>query len=226
MRSLQSAMLLSMFLVFPCLTSGQVGTQFRTLVVNDHAGKVAVLRIENRTYIDLKRLVQIAHGSITYQGNQIVVTLPGGTENAPLQTADADNSALTKDFVKTGIEVISLMREWASSLANAIQNGYPVSEHWVASYAARTHTGVALASAAASSEGDRKAFQLLSSEFDAVQAWSNKLLDAQKSMTAGKYAVSDNALQDDPQSHKIVTCGQFLDRMLAGGTFQDDPSCH
>jgi hypothetical protein len=83
-----------------------------------------------------------------------------------------------------------------------------------------------MASAAISSDGDRNAFQLLNTEFDAVQEWSNKLLEAHKSMNAGKYAVSDNALQNEPLSQRIVTCGRFLGQMLASGTFQDDPSCH
>jgi len=207
----------------------QTGAQFRTLVVNEHSGKVAMLQVDDKSYVDLKRLVQIAHGSIDYRGNRIVVTLPGSTGGTPAEVQEPEHptgSALTPDFVRAGIEAISLMREWASNLANDVQNGYPVSETWVSGYRARAQKGVALASAAASSDADRNGYQLLNREFEAVQEWSNKLLQASKSMDTAKYAVSDTALQSDPLSQKILTCGRFLGQMLASGTFQDDASCH
>jgi hypothetical protein len=67
--------------------------------------------------------------------------------------------------------------------------------------------------------------ELLRKEFDWVQEWSNKLLEARKSMNAAKYALSPNELHNDPLSQKIVSCGHFLGQMLASGDFQDDPSC-
>ena len=226
--SIEIAISLLVILLSAGTASAQAGAQLRTLVVNDHSGKVALLQMDDKTYIDLKRLVQIADGSIDYQGNQIVVTVPGPAANSPAATEpEGSNSpGLTRDFRKAGIEGISLMREWASNLANAIQNGYPVSENWVSGYRARAQNAVAIAAAAATSDDDRNGHQLLNHEFEAVQDWSNKLLEARKSMNAAKYAMSATALQNDPLSQKIVACGRFLGQMLAGGTFQDDPSCH
>jgi hypothetical protein len=83
-----------------------------------------------------------------------------------------------------------------------------------------------MASTAVSSDADRDAFQLLNHEFDAVQEWSNKLLEARKSMDTAKYSVSPTALQNDPLSQKIVSCGRFLGQMLVSGNFQDEASCH
>jgi len=229
MRSnIKIAISLSVVLLFAGTASAQAGAQLRTLVVNDHSGKVALFQMDDKTYIDLKRLVQIADGSIDYQGNQIVVTVPGPIAHAPTATEPegSNSSGLTRDFRKAAIEGISLMREWASNLANAIQNGYPVSENWVSGYRARAQNGIAIAAAARSSDADRNAYELLNHEFEAVQEWSNKLLDARKSMNAAKYAMSASALQNDPLSQKIVTCGRFLGQVLASGTFQDDPSCH
>ena len=60
----------------------------------------------------------------------------------------------------------------------------------------------------------------------AVRQWSDKLVEARKSMNTGQYAMSASALRDDPLSQKIVACGRFLAPMLASGTIQDDPSCH
>lgn len=210
------------------LATAQQGTQFRTLVVNEHRGKVALLEMDDKTYIDLKRFVQIAHGSIEYQGNQIVVILPtaSGSTLADVPESEERKALLTRDFMKAAIEGVSLLREWASNLANDMQNGYPVSDNWVSGYRARAQGGIAMASAAASSDADRNAYQLLNREFAAVLEWSNKLLQARQSMDAAKYAISDTALQNDPLSQKIVSCGRFLGQMLASGAFQDDPSCH
>lgn len=209
-------------------TFAQVATQERTLVVNEHSGDLAVLHANDSTYVDLNRLVQIGHGTVAYQGNRILVMLPGPTAQAPVQAAEpeTDSSRLSHDFVRAGIEEVSLLREWASALASAIENGYPIAENWVVSHRNGAQKELALASAAVSTNGDRDAFQLLKSEFQAVQDWSNKLLEAQKSMSAAKYAVSDSALRDDPLSQKIVTCGRFLGQMLANGSFQDEGSCH
>jgi len=225
----RSNLCLCLLLAFSGLTSAQVAEHFRTLVVNDYSGKVALLEMGDKTYIELRQLVQIAHGSISYEGNQVIVTLPGapaGTSTRGMKSEDSKASTLTRDFMKAGIEEISLMREWASTLANAIQNGYPVTESWVASYRSRAQSGLGMASAAASNDADRSGFQLLQSEFNAVQEWSNKLLESRKSMNAANYALSSTALQNDPLSRKILTCGHFLSQMLANGAFQDDPSCH
>jgi hypothetical protein len=224
------------------VAAAQMEEQFRTLVINDQSGKVVVLEVGDRTYVDLKRLVQIGHGSIEYRGNQIIVSLSGtSASNSTKRTTEAEQSkeaeqspeagqstnvGLSREFMKAGIEEISLLREWASSLANSLQNGYPVSENWVAGYRAKAHTGVGIVAAAVSTEGDRSAAELLNREFEAVQEWSNKLMDARKSMDAAKYALSPNALQNDPLSQRIITCGRFLGQMLASGSFQDDASCH
>ncbi|HTT19369.1 MAG TPA: hypothetical protein VMG82_10510 [Candidatus Sulfotelmatobacter sp.] len=216
------------FLLVSVVTSAQVGEQFRTLVINDKSGKVAVLQMGDKTYIDLKRLVQIADGSISYEGNRI--TLDVSCESAPAPaTAEIDQASstlLSREFMKAAIEEISLMREWASTLANAIQNGYPISESSVADYRAQAQSGLAMASTAVSTDADRSGLQLLNGEFEHVQAWSTKLMEARKSMDTAKYAISPDTLRNDPLSQKIVSCGRFLAQMLVSGNFRDDPSCH
>jgi len=228
-RSIQIAfILLIIALLIPGVALSQVGEEFRTLVINTRSGKVVVMEFGDKTFIDLKRLVQIAHGSIEYEGNRILLTLPGSA-GAPATSVEGDlptSSGLTRDFMKAGIEEISLMREWASTLANAVQNGYPVTDSWVAGYQGQSRTGLGTASAAVSNAADRNGFQLLNNEFEAVQEWSNKLLEARKSMDAAKYALSPGALQSDPLSQKIVGCARFLGQMLASGSFQDNQSCH
>lgn len=206
---------------------GQTKQQRRTLVVNGQSGEAAVVQVDGRLYVDLGTLVSIANGSVAFQGNRIVVTVPSSA-NEPLarQSDHAADSGFSREFMRAGIEEIALMREWASPLAYAIQNGYPVTEQWVAGYREQAANGLRLAAVAVTTEADRSAIQLLTNEFEAVKEWSNKLVEARKSMDTAKYAMSASALQNDPLSQKIVTCGRFLGPMLASGQFQDDPSCH
>jgi hypothetical protein len=210
-------------------TSAQMSEESRTLVINDRSDKVVVLEVGDKTYIDLKRLVQIGHGSVAYEGNRIVLTISCPEANSSVRGSETEPTPTTKlsrEFAKAAIEEISLMREWASTLANAVQNGYPVTDSWVANYRAQAQSGLAMASSAVSTDADRNALGLLRHEFESVQEWSNKLLEARKSMNAAKYALSPGELHNDPLSQKIVSCGHFLGQMLASGDFQDDPSCH
>lgn len=210
-------------------SSAQTSHESRTLVINDRSGKMALLKMGDKTYVDLKRLIQIAHGSITYEGNRIVVTMTCADTISSATATQAEPSSTTNlshEFAKAAIEEISLLREWASTLANAIQNGYPVNDSWVANYRGQAQSGLAMASTATSTEADRDGLRLLRNEFESVQEWSNKLLDASKSMSAAKYAISPTELYNDPLSQKIMSCGHFLGQMMASGEFQDNPSCH
>ena len=207
----------------------QAKQQTETLVINGQTGQAAVIHVNGRAYVDLETLAHIANGSLSFKANRIVLNLPPSTASAPeavTPSTQADDPGLSRDFMRAGMETIALMREWASPLAYAIQNGYPVTENWVAGYREQAAHGLRLASVAAATDADRGALQLLTNEFEAVREWSNKLVEARKSMNTAQYAMSASALRDDPLSQKIVACGRFLAPMLASGNIQDDPSCH
>jgi hypothetical protein len=223
-----------MLLVFPMLLSlsgvslAQIKRQSRTLLVNGQAGQAQVVEIDGRLYVAIDELAQIANGSSQFEATRIVLTLPmsgDNTSTTPL-TSSGGELGLSHDFMKASIEAMAGMREWASTLAYAIQNGYQITENWAATYREQAARSVKLATIAASTDADRKASQLLNNEFNAVRDWSNKLVEARKSMDAGKYALSPDALRDEPASQMIVNCGRFLASMLGSGTFQDDSSCH
>jgi hypothetical protein len=201
----------------------------QTLVLNGQMGQVAVIQVDGRPYVDLNALAQIANWSVSFKTNRIVLS-PAPNPASPPETAGPptqdDDSSLSRDFMRAGIEAIAQMREWASPLSYAIQNGYPVTENWVAGYREQAAHALSLASVAATTNADRRALQLLSNEFDTVRQWSDKLVEARKTMNTGQYAMSASALRDDPLSQRIVACGRFLAPMLASGSIQDDPSCH
>jgi hypothetical protein len=208
--------------------ASQAVQQSRMLVVNGQSGQVSVLQMNGRSFVDLEALAQLANGTLGFRGEQIVLNLPASAANAPAKAPSASqpsNSAFSKDFMTAGIETMSVIREWRSTLANAIQNGYPVSANWVESYRGKASQSLRLASVAVSTDSDQQALQLLTDELDNMQKWSDKILKARKDMDAAKY-MSPDALNNDPLFQKILNCAHSLAAMSASGQFQDDGSCH
>jgi hypothetical protein len=227
-KSLELA-LTAVLCLFPPMTLAQAEEQLRTLAINGQLGEVGLLQMNNKMYIDLQRLAQIAKGAISYEGNRIVADVPCASSPSPERSGEAEQGAdrlFSREFMKAGIEEIALMREWASTLANAIQNGYPIAENWVADHRAQAQSGLAIASTAMSTDADRDGLQLLRREFENVQAWSNMLLASRKSLDTAKYALSPDTLRSDPLSQKIVSCAHYLGQMLASGSYEENSSCH
>lgn len=210
--------------IAPRTAASAAGAQSRSVVVNGNTGNVQVVQVGGKEYIDLRALVQITQGSLSFQGNQVIITLPA-SQPGNQSDANEDPNALSRQFMKAGVEEITLLREWASPLANAIENGFPVTDHWVQGFRAKAADGLRLALVAANTPADKNASELLRSEFVKVDAWSNKLLDAHKRMDTAKYTMSPDALKNDPASQTILACAHSLESMLTSGTFQDDGSC-
>jgi len=223
----------ALFCLLPTVCVTQHERQGRALMIHGQAGQADVVEVGGRAYVDVEGLSQITHGSLSFNANTIVLTLPAPALNSPAAVTSSEpshslpsDSGLSREFMRAGIEEIATMREWASTLAYAIQNGYQVTETWAANYREQAAQDLRLASAAVLTKPDRDALQLLTTEFEAISNWSNKLVQERNSMDTAKYSLSPNALQNDPISQKIITCGRFLAAMLGGGTFHDDPSCH
>ncbi len=222
--------LLLLILLARGLTPAQVNPQNRRLVVNGKTGDATVVEINSRTYIDLETLVRIANGSVGFQGGQITLVLPGSEASTPPSSPAPEQPAahdgLTRNFMIAGIETIAQMREWATTMANAIQHGYGVTDSWAADYRGKAADSLRQASASTSTDADRDALQLLTNEFHNVETWSNQLIEAKKNMDTAKYSMSSGALRNEPLSQKIINCGHFLATMLGSAEFRDDPSCH
>lgn len=228
-QSTWSSLFIPLFLCSAVSMHSQVAGQNKTIVINGRAEDATVMEFAGKTYVDLDTLARIANGSLSYRDSQIILTLPdhsgsGSAPNSPTTEQQATNS-FSREFMKAGIEEINLLREWASPVANAIQNGYPITEDWVAGYHGKASTGLHLASASVSTTADQQGYELLVKEFQMVSEWSNNLVEARKSMNAAKYATSPDALHADPLSQKIINCGHFIASMVASGVFQNDGAC-
>jgi hypothetical protein len=233
-RDSRSILLLVFTAVLSGATFGQTKQQQRNVTINGQNGTAEVIDQNGRLFVDVSALASIGKGSVSFSGPGIVLTFPAvasraaaaGTAEPPAPSQPPNSSALSQEFMKAGIEEIARLREWATTLASAIRGGYGVTDEWVNGYRDQASQSLQLAEAAASTDGDRKAAQLLHHGFDLVQQWSDKLVAAKKSMDTAKYTTSPNALREDPLSQKIITCGHFLTQMLGSATFQDDASCH
>jgi hypothetical protein len=224
-KSLLIRLLFVLLLVVPALAVPQAQQQTQTLMVEGKSGEVTVIQMNGRSYVDLEALARVVSGSLAFNGNRITLTLPTSSANnaaaAPPASPTA-NSGLSKEFIKAGIEEMSAIREWRSALANAVQNGYPVTEDWVGAYRGQAATSLRLASVAVSTDSDGSAYQLISNVFDNMQQLSNKFVAARKSLN---YMAPDS-LKNDPLNQNILNCARSLAAMAASGQFADDGSCH
>jgi hypothetical protein len=223
-RILLAQLILIMLLIVPVLALSQAAQDIRTLIVNGQSGQVSVVQISGRSYVDLEALARVANGSLGFNGNQITLTLPGAANpcaSAVSSTNPPADTGLSRGFLKAGIEAMSLVREWHSALTNAIKNGFPVDEGWLAGYRRQAATALRLASVAVSTDSDRNAFQLMTNGFNFMDKLSNQYLAARQSSSY----IPPDSLTNDPLDQKLLNCGHSLASMVASGQFVDDGSC-
>jgi hypothetical protein len=223
-KLVNAGLMLFALLVLPGLAWSQAAPQNSTLVVTGQPGQVPVLQNNGRSYVDIEALARLTNSSLSFKGNQIILTPPGAAASTPPapQASQPVGTEFSKAFLKAGIEEMSVIREWRAALLNLVQNGYPVTEALMAGYRGQAITNLRLASVATSTDSDRNAFQLLSNELDNMQKLSNKFVAAAKNMNY----ISPDALNDDQLNQQVLTCARSLAAMASSGQFQDDGSCH
>ena len=210
----------------------QSGQGEYTLNVNGQAGSAKVVQINGHSFVDVDALARIANGSIAYQGNQIMLSLPGGGGGVPAaaQQQQAQNASnppppnlgFSKEFMTAGIEFMSEIREWRNTLANAIANGFPLSDDLFAPYRGQAATSLRLAKVAASTQGDQSAAQLLGNEFNNMNNLTKKYLAKRANLDF----ISPDALNNDGMYQNVLTCARALAAMGSANLFSDDGSCH
>jgi hypothetical protein len=220
-KSLAAQFAIVVSLIIPAFFLAQAAQKSRTLVINGHPGEVAVIEKDSHAYVEIEALARLTNGSLSFNGNQIMLTLLAPDTPAPATTPPPP-SGFTKDFIRAGIEEMAVIREWRSALKNAVQRGYPVTEDWIDGYQARAEQSLRLVSLAATTEFDKNAVQLLRNEFNNMKILSDRFVQANKFRTY----VSPESLNNDPLDQKILNCARSLAAMAASGQFADDGSCH
>ncbi len=215
-------------LLMVAMAMAQSQREREALSVQGYQGQANVIRYQGRVFVDAQELAQITNGSLSFEKNRIILTLPGPDGSS--SSGDVHTSGFSRPFIKSAIEAMASIREWGGMLMVTVQDVYPVENsmagNTIVAHQDRAADNVALASAAASTASDSRGLELLQNEFNNVQVWSDKFVEARKSMSAANLTVSEGALKNDEDAQKILRCGQFLAQMFAGGTFQDDAACH
>lgn len=203
-------------------------TRHVMLTVAGRAGEASVIQRENRLFVDVQDLARITNSSLSFNTDRVLLTLPGADVPARAEE-NRDPSAFSRPFMRAAIEAMGAIREWGGMLLYAVQSGYPLENTTAAStilaYQGRAADKVALASAAASTDADNRGLELLRNEFNNLQGWAERFAQARAAMRTQPLTKSD-ALKDDADAQKLMRCGQFLARIFAAGTFQDDEACH
>jgi hypothetical protein len=133
---------------------------------------------------------------------------------------------LSRDLASSGLDAMSVLRQWQGHLAYSIRNGYPVSEAWVAMDRERADMALQQAALRASTDADRYALSLLVNQFESLKQWSDGLLEANRNMRLANYYMSPAGLDNDALFQKTAACGNFLGPMLASGFLSDHSACH
>jgi len=206
----------------------QTQHQNEALAVQGYPGDAPIVRLQGRTFVDLQELARITGASLSFSGNQIILTLPGH-DSLKSSGNSGEKRGFSHGFRTAAIEAMASIREWGGMLLITVQNGYPVGNtmagNTIQAYQGRAADSVALAAAAATTDDDNRGIDLLRNEFNSLQSWSDSFIQARSSMSATKLTMSPNVLRDDDEAQKLVRCGQFLAQMFAGGSFQEDTAC-
>jgi hypothetical protein len=211
------------------MASAQTQRQSETFAIQGYTGQANVIRAQGRVLVDVEDLARITKGSLSFESDQVILTLPHGdsTESAG---GDDGKARFSRAFMKAAIEAMASIREWGGTLQAVVQNGFPVGNtaagNTIMAFEGRAAESVALASAAASTDSDYRGLGLLRNEFNHVQAWSDSFIQARNSLRATELTMSENVLNHNQEAQKLVHCGQFLAQMFGGGTFEDDAACH
>jgi hypothetical protein len=214
-------------------------TPTRTLIVNGQTLDAGVILVEGRSYVDIEGLAEGMGGSVTFEANQISLTIPGPPPSAALQTPPPSTApqnpppstvpqtpeGMSKDFQKIAVFTLAEMREWKGAIGSVVTSGIPVVGTWSQDYHDRIEADLMQAALAASTEPDRQALQLLQQEFALLTKWADTVLGDREALNADR-TIDPNSLRNDESLAKISKCGQFLSSMIVSGTFSDDSSCY
>jgi hypothetical protein len=200
-------------------------TPTRTLIVNGKTVDAGVLLVEGRSYVDIEGLAKGMGGSVTFEADQISLTIPGPLPSAAPQTTPQSQEGMSKDFQKVAVFTLAEMREWRGAIGTVITSGMPVVGTWSQDYHDRVEADLMQATLAASTDSDRQALPLLQQEFALLTEWADTVLEERKALNAAR-TIDPNSLQNDQSLARISKCGQFLSAMIVSGTFSDDSSCH
>jgi hypothetical protein len=219
--TLLTATVLTAPLMLPTNASAQAPKNGSTFTVAGHAGETQLLQVNGKSYVEIETLARLTQGTLSFNANRTVLTLPHSGATEPASTPPA-KPGFSRAFTEAGIEEMGVIREWRIAIVNAVLNNTPVSEDWVSTQHRLAEKNLALASAAASTDDDRSAYPLLSAEFNNMQTLSEQYIATRKKAAF----ISPDTFGSTPLEDQILSCARNFVSMTESHEFQDQPSCH
>jgi hypothetical protein len=205
----------------------------RPLIVNGKSAGMAV-QMGTHAFVDVETVAQATNGSVTFEPDRIVLTIPAPGSSAtpgPAPSAGlaplppAPPPGLSRNFASQGIALLAEMREWRGAVGTILTYGVPVVGTWPQDYHDRVEADLERVALTTSTAADQDAMELIRSEFSNLEQWANDVVTARQALNATN-SVRPDAMQSDSTLAKISNCSRFLSSMLVSGTFADDQSCH
>jgi hypothetical protein len=206
-------------LIFVAGVLSLAAQQINSLIIAGQPGSAEVIQRDGHNYVDVEGLANLTQSSISFNGNQIVMALPGANTDPP--TSVAPTAGFSKDFVTAGIEAMSQIREWRAALKSAIERNYPLTGGWLSNFRAQAQQALQLAALAVNTASDKSAFPFLTNEFNNMSTLSDKYFQMSAAMTY----INPSSLNSDPLNQKITTCAHSLASMATANQFIDDGTC-
>ncbi len=221
-RPFSASLMLASLLLLPGLALAQTAQQKEnlTLIVSGHPGLATIVQINGRSFVEIEALARAVNGTLRFNGNQIILTIPASAPSAP--PAQPKPPAFSKEFLRASVEEMAAIRDWQSGLASDVQHGYPLPDDWMSNSRAQATKNLSLASVAATTDYDRGALRLLSAEFNDMEQLSDNILAISKSR---EYIPTD-ALNNDPLNSRVLACEHSLASIVASEKFVDDGTCY
>lgn len=218
---LRTVVLVGIVLSFGGVLSARSVPDKKLLINGKAAG--ALLQRNGHSYVDIETLAKLTNGSVTFEPNQIVLTIPAAPPSARA-TPPPSTQGISKRFAGAAIAALAEMREWKGAVGTMVTYGLAVSGTWAQTNRERTETSLAQASVAASTNSDRSALQLLNNQYNTLSEWAGEVA-ADRQALNGTITTDPNAQQNDPALIKFSKCDTFLSSMLVSGVFADNSSC-
>jgi len=212
----------------------------KTLLVNGRPVPDALVQMNGHYYVDIEALAKATDASLIVLPQRISLDMRGTTSQQipvpkpaappppapppPAQAPPPPKDGITKDFARTAINHLGLLRDWREAVIGTIKAGRPA-DATLRGFRDHAVESMRLVSVAASTNSDRSTLQLLRSELSDTQQWIGNALTANKHMD-GEKAVNPDFPDNDDLLNKISDCSNFLSGMITSGTFADNDACH
>jgi len=212
MRKLWWIVALAMIVPVLAISQGKI----HRLAVSGYEGSVPVTQLSGKNYVEVQALAQLLSSSLSFHGDQMTLSL-----TANQAVSSEEKTGLSMDFLRAGIEEMSTIREWHSALATLIENQFPVTPDLVKPYEAPATRNLRLAEAAATTDADRKAAQLIANAYQKMK----QLSDGYLAKRAAATYINADSLANDPINQSLIACGKSLEAIAASRQFTDDGTC-